>query len=196
MAETFSIGLMPTRESYPEILNTPSPKSEVDETIPDVTIADETNETPDACIGGQKCPKVHRTPSILWAAPPPRSLQSCGPPDTSGHQCMRRVSRAFHQISLHQVSFHQVPHSSEMVYSEFLGNFPCINHAEVSAMAHGYKCQGMIGRTSNSVLNLPGEQVLVPVDGKTGSEKAGEKRKRNAGASAKSRGKNAIMAEL
>ncbi|KAG6152614.1 hypothetical protein E4U37_003733 [Claviceps purpurea] len=42
------------------------------------------------------------------------------------------------------------------------------------------------------------EQLLVPVDGKTGSEKAGQKRKRNAEASAKSRrnrGKNAIMAE-
>ncbi|KAG6179872.1 hypothetical protein E4U27_003038 [Claviceps purpurea] len=58
--------------------------------------------------------------------------------------------------------------------------------------------QGMVGRNVNSILNLQGEQLLVPVDGKTGSEKAGEKRKRNAEASAKSRknrGKNAIMAE-
>ncbi|CCE31986.1 uncharacterized protein CPUR_05844 [Claviceps purpurea 20.1] len=58
--------------------------------------------------------------------------------------------------------------------------------------------QGMVGRNVNSILNLQGEQLLVPVDGKTGSEKAGQKRKRNAEASAKSRrnrGKNAIMAE-
>ncbi|KAG6302356.1 hypothetical protein E4U45_002846 [Claviceps purpurea] len=58
--------------------------------------------------------------------------------------------------------------------------------------------QGMVGRHVNSILNLQGEQLLVPVDGKTGSEKAGQKRKRNAEASAKSRrnrGKNAIMAE-
>ncbi|KAG6151252.1 hypothetical protein E4U51_000763 [Claviceps purpurea] len=56
----------------------------------------------------------------------------------------------------------------------------------------------MVGRHVNSILNLQGEQLLVPVDGKTGSEKAGQKRKRNAEASAKSRrnrGKNAIMAE-
>ncbi|KAG6175592.1 hypothetical protein E4U36_000334 [Claviceps purpurea] len=56
----------------------------------------------------------------------------------------------------------------------------------------------MVGRNVNSILNLQGEQLLVPVDGKTGSEKAGEKRKRNAEASANSRrnrGKNAIMAE-
>ncbi|KAG6135577.1 hypothetical protein E4U12_001633 [Claviceps purpurea] len=57
---------------------------------------------------------------------------------------------------------------------------------------------GMIGRrTVNAVLTLPGEQLLVPVDGNMGPEKA-DKRMRNARASAKSRrnrGKNAIIHE-
>ncbi|KAG6248562.1 hypothetical protein E4U23_002915 [Claviceps purpurea] len=57
---------------------------------------------------------------------------------------------------------------------------------------------GMIGRrTVNAVLTLPGEQLLVPVDGNMGAEKA-DKRMRNARASAKSRrnrGKNAIIHE-
>ncbi|KAG6301930.1 hypothetical protein E4U09_004254 [Claviceps aff. purpurea] len=62
----------------------------------------------------------------------------------------------------------------------------------------GPQYQGMIGRrTVNAVLTLPGEQLLVPVDGNMGPEKA-DKRMRNARTSAKSRrnrGKNAIIHE-
>lgn len=58
--------------------------------------------------------------------------------------------------------------------------------------------RGMIGRrTVNAVLTLPGEQLLVPADGRTGPKKA-DNRKRNAKALARprrNRGKNAIIHE-
>ncbi|KAG5955826.1 hypothetical protein E4U57_003103 [Claviceps arundinis] len=62
----------------------------------------------------------------------------------------------------------------------------------------GPQYRGMIGRrTVNAVLTLPGEQLLVPADGRTGPKKA-DNRKRSARALARprrNRGKNAIIHE-